>query len=474
MTTISLNDQTSGPKVRTSGPIARTVYLLSLGCAKNLVDSECMSQILSDDGYQMVSEPDSADILLVNTCGFIESAKKEAIDAILQLADYKQPAGQAQYLIVAGCLAQRYAGDILKQMPEVSAIVGTADYGRINEVIARLDEKKAVQLPADLQLSDLPAKAGSIAHLDVKRRPSTPRTYAFIKVAEGCSNRCAYCAIPGIRGPFISRPLDNIIDEARRLSEAGYGELILIAQDTTRYGLDLYGHRRLPDLLRAICALPAVRLVRILYVYADGLTDELIDLMATETKIAHYLDLPIQHAADPILKAMNRRDTQDSLRQIIARLRSAIPDLVLRSTVLVGFPGETEADFMALTDFLQEIRFDRLGCFEFSAEEGTPAADMKPKISKAVARKRHDAVMRLQQPLALAANQARVGTIVPVTLESVADDGVFYIGRSYGEAPEVDPAILVAASQADLQLGETYPVRLVDAGEYELTGVTVE
>lgn len=468
-------------KPMNSRTAVRSVYLLSLGCAKNLVDSECMSQILAEHGFQMVSEPDQAEILLVNTCGFIESAKKEAIDAILNLADYKQPAGSARYLIVAGCLAQRYARDILKSMPEVSAVVGTADYGQIAQVIAQLDEaasRASETLPADSpscgqQLANLPLQAGSLAHLSVLRKPSTPGNYAYIKVAEGCSNCCSYCAIPGIRGAFVSRPQAELVDEARRLSESGYSELILIAQDTTRYGLDLYGERRLPALLQAICDLPAVRLVRILYVYADGLTDELIDRMVSEPKIAHYLDLPIQHAADPILRAMNRRDTQASLRETIRRLRAAMPDLVLRSTVLVGFPGETAADFAELTAFLTDIRFDRLGCFVFSAEEGTPAYRMKPKVSRKIARQRHDLVMALQQPIALQANQVRIGTVIPVTLESVADDGVFYIGRSYGEAPEVDPTILVAASQADLQLGQTYPVRLIDAGEYELTGVTI-
>lgn len=474
---MTISSQSESPADQSGRPdAARSVYLLSLGCAKNLVDSECMSEILRVEGFQLIDQPEQADVLLVNTCGFIESAKKEAIAAILDLADCKEPAGRAQYLIVAGCLAQRYASDILQDMPEVDAVVGTADYGQIARIIARLDEQRQHERRLDLPrgpLPDLPRQAGSLAHLTVRRQPATPSTYAYIKVAEGCSNCCAYCAIPGIRGPFISRPFDEIVAEARRLSDEGYGELILIAQDTTRYGLDLDGRRRLPDLLRAICALPSVRLVRILYVYADGLTDELIGLMATEPRIAHYLDLPIQHASDKILQAMNRRDSCASLREVIGKLRAAMPDLVLRSTVLVGFPGETEADFAELTSFLQEIRFDRLGCFEFSAEEGTPAAAMRPRVSRKVARQRKDTVMALQQPLALAANEARIGSITSVTHESIADDGVFYLGRSYGEAPEVDPVILIAASQADIRVGQTIPVRLVTAGEYELTGVTV-
>ncbi|MBP1757684.1 MAG: rimO [Firmicutes bacterium] len=448
----------------------RKVYLLSLGCAKNLVDSESMSQILRNEGYDLVDTPHVADILLVNTCGFIESAKKEAIDSILQLAEYKQPQGSARFLIVAGCLPQRYAGDILQSLPEVNAVIGTADYGKIHEVIAKLERTAS---GADSQLPDLPGAGGSLSHLTVARTPSTPQDYAYIKVAEGCSNRCAYCAIPGIRGPFISRPFEEIVAEAARLSQAGYSELILIAQDTTRYGLDLYGQRRLVELIRAICQLPEVRLVRILYVYNDGLTDELIDLMAQEPKVAHYIDFPIQHASDAILKAMNRRDSQANIRQTIARMRQAMPDIILRSTVLVGFPGETEEDFQQLMEFLQEIRFDRLGCFVFSAEEGTAAAEMKPKIKKSVAKARMDEVMRQQQRISLESNQKRVGQVYAVTLESVADDGVFYKGRSYAESPDVDPDIWVAASQADLQLGQTVQVRIVEANEYELTGVTI-
>ena len=448
----------------------RQVFLLSLGCAKNLVDSECMSHILRDAGFIMVDDPSQADILLVNTCGFIESAKKEAIESILQLADYKQPNGRARYLIVAWCLSQRYAVDILGQMPEVNAVLGTADYNRIRDVIEQLDRDAAQ--PGD-QIATLPGSGGSLEHLSVPRQPSTPGNYAYIKVAEGCSNHCSYCAIPGIRGPFISRPFEAIITEAARLSAAGYGELILIAQETTRYGLDLYGRRRLPELIRALCQMPEVRMVRILYVYNDGLTDELIECMASEPKVAHYLDLPIQHAADPVLRAMNRRDTQASIRATVLKLRQAMPDLVLRTTVLVGFPGETDADFTALKDFLAEIRFDRLGCFVFSAEEGTPAAQMKPKVRKSIAQARMKAIMAQQQTISLQSNQNRLGQILDVTLESVSDDGVFYRGRSFAEAPEVDPVIWVAASEADLRLGQTVPVRIVDAGDYELTGVTV-
>lgn len=449
-------------------PLAhRRIYLLSLGCAKNLVDSECMSQLLSADGAIISDSPENAEILIVNTCGFIESAKKEAIEAILSLAEFKSPKGPASHLVVTGCLAQRYAAEIQDSLPEVDEVLGTGEYDQVVSLVARL-----LNEPAAAGVRHLPGNPGSLNHLNVSRQPSTPGRYAYIKVAEGCSNCCTYCAIPGIRGPFISRPMDDIIREADRLSRSGRDELILIAQDTTRYGLDLYGERRLVPLLREICKLDFVKMVRILYVYTDGLSDDLISLMATEPKIARYLDLPIQHASNRILSAMNRRDSQDSLRNTIGRLRLAMPDIILRSTVMVGFPGETDDDFTELINFLDEIRFDRLGCFIFSPEEGTLAEKMKPRIAKTIGKQRMQRVMQLQREITEQANRKRIGTIIPVTLESVSPDGIFFIGRSYGEAPDVDPVIYIAAANEGLSIGQTSLVRLIDAGEYDMTGVT--
>ena len=445
----------------------KSVYLLSLGCSKNLVDAECMSELIRIDNHIIVDSPEMADVIIVNTCGFIESAKTEAIEAILDMSDYKKPVGNADYLIVTGCLSQRYAADILNDLPEVDAVLGTADYGRITEIIDKL-------YTSDDRCLDLPGNAGSIEHLSVKRKPSSGQKYAYIKVAEGCSNRCSYCAIPGIRGDFQSRPIDDIIDEAKYLSESGFDELILIAQDTTRYGLDLYGRRALTELLQEICHLPLVRMIRILYVYADGITDELIELMKKEPKIARYLDLPIQHASDKILKKMNRHDDLARIINTVQSLRAAMPDIVLRSTVMVGFPGEIAEDFEILLAALKELRFDRLGCFVFSAEEGTPAYDWRPRVRKNVAQARLARVMEQQQRISLEKNIERIGTMIPVTLETIHEDGIFYIGRSYGEAPEVDPVILVAAGREDITVGQTCLVRILDAGEYELTGETVE
>lgn len=445
----------------------KSVYLLSLGCSKNLVDAECMSEILRMDHYRLVEKPNQANVIIVNTCGFIESAKQEAIDTILEMADYKKPAGNVDFLIVTGCLSQRYARDILEQMPETDAVLGTADYNRIACVIQELYQMGTRSLT-------VPDRAGSIAHLDVARKPSTPGTFAYLKIAEGCSNHCSYCAIPGIRGPLLSRPMEAIANEAKRLSESGFDELILIAQDTTRYGLDLYGTRKLTELLAMLCALPAVRMIRILYVYADGIDDDLIRMMATEPKIAHYLDMPIQHASTRILAKMNRHDTPEQIKETLRRLRSAIPDIILRSTVMVGFPGEQAEDFNDLIRFLKEARFDRLGCFVFSAEEGTPAYEFKPKVRRDVANRRLERVMQLQKEISTEQNRQRIGSILTVTLESVDEDGIFYIGRSYGEAPEVDPVVYVAADHEGLEIGMTCLVRILDAGEYDLTGVTVQ
>jgi ribosomal protein S12 methylthiotransferase len=447
-------------------PAAATVYLLSLGCVKNLVDSECMSKIIQDAGYSMVQEPCEADILIVNTCAFIESAKREAIDAILDLAAYKKPQGRANFLIVAGCLPQRYAKEIRQDLPEVDAVLGTADYARIAGLMNRL---MARDDPASLPM---PGIAGSLEHLSAARELSYPGCYVYIKIAEGCDNHCAYCAIPGIRGPYRSRAIEDIVAEVRRFSQSGRDEIILIAQDTTLYGLDFYGRPMLADLLGQICQIDSVRLVRIMYAYAACISDELIEIMASQPKIAHYLDMPIQHASDRMLIRMNRKDTQERILQAVEKLRRAMPDIILRSTILVGFPGETNEDFTQLVTFLKQIRIDRLGCFIFSPEEGTAAFSMRPRTKASVARKRWQEIMLLAREITCSANRSRIGMVYPVTLESIDDRGIFFIGRSYGEAPEVDPVIYVAGTAADLCVGQTLPVRLVEAGDYDMTGVT--
>ncbi len=440
------------------------VLIVTLGCSKNLVDAECMTRILLDDQMIMVSNPDEADVIVVNTCGFIESAKKEAIDTILAMAEYKAPKGHCSYLIVTGCLAQRYAEDIRRDLPEVDEVIGTSHYQDIARSIRNLYGKYSGPV------ENLVSAAGGLSHMRADRVVST-QYYAWLKIAEGCSNRCAYCAIPMIRGPYISRPMEDLVSEARYLAESGYPEIILTAQDTTKYGLDLYGKRMLPDLIRQLSDIEGIRLIRIMYSYSDGITDELLLEMKNNPKVAHYLDMPVQHGDDGVLSAMKRRDTAASITASIQRLREEIPDIILRTTVLVGFPGETREAFRNLLEQLKAWQFDRLGCFVFSPEEGTDAYEMKGKPSKNVAEKRQKDVMELQQQISLEHNQARLHQICQVTLESVSDDGIFYMGRSYGEAPEVDPAIYVAASEDAPVIGKTYAVEFVDCSPYDITGV---
>jgi len=434
-----------------------------------------VASLLLESGFSLTEDPSAADIIVLNTCGFIAPAKEEAIRAILEAADRKPPGGACRFVVVAGCLAQRYPDEILEEFPEVDAVVGTRGYADIPWVIGCLSDaarKGGGVLPAADRIRHVPA-GDSLAHLGAARRPSTP-VYAYLKVSEGCSNRCAYCAIPGIRGDHVSRPMDDLIAEAVRLAGIGTRELVLVAQDTTRYGLDLSGRRLLPDLVRRLAAIPGILRIRLMYAYADGVDDALIDLFRTEPKLARYLDLPIQHASDPILGRMNRRDTRHSLEALLHRLRRDVPGIVLRTTVLVGFPGETEQDMDVLLSFLRAIRFDRLGCFVFSPEEGTPAAAMEPKVPESVAESRYHRVMALQQAISAASLRRRVGTVESVLIESVSDDGIFYLGRTSGEAPEIDPLLHVAATSEPLAAGQLVRVRWVDASDYDLTGVTVD
>ena len=435
--------------------------IISLGCSKNLVDAECMTSILLDEKVQIVSEPSDADVIIVNTCGFIESAKKEAIETILTMAEYKK-SGSCRFLVVTGCLAQRYKEDIQKDMPEVDAVLGTGSYQDIGRTVLQLfgltkEEEKA---------------PSALGHIRSDRIIST-KGFAWLKIAEGCSHGCAFCAIPMIRGKYRSRPMEDILEEARILSEKGYREIILIAQDTTSYGMDLYKERRLPELLRELSNISGISLLRIMYTYSDGITDELVQEMATNSKVAKYLDMPIQHGDDGILRAMRRRDTKQMIRDSVLRLRAAIPNIVLRTTVLLGFPGETEEAFQSLLQLISELEFDRLGAFSFSSEEGTLAAKMENQLPEEIKERRVEELMLLQQGISLQKNRGKIGEVLAVSIESTSEDGVFYIGRSYGEAPEIDPSILVVAPKEPLEIGQVVSVRIVDASEYELIGETL-
>ena len=447
-----------------------TFYILSLGCPKNEVDAECMSYALSNADYNFVDDPFKANYLIVNTCGFIQSAKEEAISAILDLAEIKQKNLEhnlVSHLIVTGCLSQRYAKQIYSEFPEVDLVLGTAQYDQIVESVYKLKENQNLR-------KSLPEKPGSLDHLFHGEQAATDRSYAYLKIADGCSNHCAFCAIPGIRGPLLSRKLEDVVAEAKILTERGFKEVILIAQDTTRYGLDIYGKPYLIELLKELIGIPNIGLIRLMYVYGDVFSDELIDFMAEHEQIAAYIDLPIQHASDKILKSMGRRDTNQQLRQLIAKLRSKIHNLILRTTVLVGFPGETDQDFIELKNFIEDIKFDRLGCFVFSPEEGTRAYKMSDLPPAEIAESRYHEIMTLQRKISLEKNKARIGQIYQVLLEDISEDGIFFVGRSYGEAPNIDPSIFVLAQQADLKIGDVAAVKIIDADDYELIGVSTD
>ncbi len=445
------------------------VTMVALGCSKNLVDAECMVKRIKDHGYTVVKDMSEADVAVINTCGFIESAKSEAIRAILDAADYKSDGekhGRLSHIIVSGCLPQRYSGDILTELPEVDIVLGTAHYKDICEAIDSLyeveDYKKAY-------VDDI----GGLEHMTDDREISTSG-YAWLKIGEGCVHKCAFCAIPLIRGKFMSRPMDDILRDAKNIASKGIKEIILAAQDTTNYGIELYKRRALPELLHKLSQIDGIEVIRVMYGYMDGINDELIDEIASNPKVANYLDIPIQHGDDAILKAMLRHDTSAVITERLERLREKIPGLIVRTTVMVGFPGETEESFSNLVSNLKKWKFDRLGCFIFSPEEGTKAYDMPDQIPEEIKKSRYDIVYKTQQEISLQSNTSRIGSEVMVTIDSIAEDGIFYVGRSYGEAPEIDPIIYVAnTSEEELKVGSRYKVKILEASEYDMTGVTI-
>jgi len=439
------------------------VKITSLGCAKNLVDAEVMAGLLRDSGYTITTAGDEADVLVINTCGFIDAAKEESINAILAATEQKNT-GRSRVLVVTGCLAQRYKDDILAEIPEIDGLIGTGEIPRIASVIREALEGKRpsyVSTPSFIYDHDMP------------RILLTPRYSAYIKVAEGCNNRCAYCAIPGIRGVYRSRDVDSIVTEAERLAEQGVREVNLIAQDTTRYGLDIYGAYKLDELLVRLSEVQGLYWIRVLYAYPTHFTDSLIDVIAGHQKICKYLDIPLQHADDDILRAMNRQGTRSNIVRLIEKLRRKIPGLTLRTSFIVGFPGETDEKFQTLVDFVHDIQFDRMGVFTYSPEEGTPAFDMPDRVPDRVKEERRDRLMSMQQDISLVKNSARVGSIVRALIEGKEDAQTeVYIGRTEADAPEVDGSIFV--SGGGLAPGDMVRARVTHAYEFDLIGELVE
>ncbi|MBR5236004.1 MAG: 30S ribosomal protein S12 methylthiotransferase RimO [Clostridia bacterium] len=436
------------------------IGIVSLGCAKNLVDTEVMLGILGQEGYQIVSNPEEADVLLVNTCAFIDSAKEESIRTILEMAAYKEE--RCRLLIVCGCMAERYHDEILSELPEVDAVVGTGDYIKIAEVIKKAFEGEKVVLYGHMN-DPLPEE---------NRMLSTPGYMAYLKIADGCDNCCTYCIIPKLRGHYRSRPIEELVSEAEKLADGGVRELIVIAQDTSRYGIDLYGKSRLPELLKRLCAISGLHWVRVLYLYPEAITDELIEVFAKEEKLVRYMDIPFQHAHDAVLKRMGRHLTNEQLVTLIDKLRSQIPGIVLRTTVIAGFPGETEEQFETLLSFVESARFDRLGAFAYSQEEGTPAARLDGQLPEEVKKERAERILAVQSAISLALQEEKTGTVLEVLVEGYDEDELMYFGRSAGDAPEVDNTIYFA-SEEELEIGDFVPVRILQAASYELIGQAV-
>ena len=435
------------------------IACISLGCPKNQVDLDVMVHILLSAGHETVADLGEADVILVNTCGFIESAKTEAIENILEACAYKQQNPELK-VIVTGCLAERYRSQIEEEIPEVDAVVGCASNKAIDPIVARLFHGEN-HLESYGAKKDFP--------LGGKRVIGTPAHYAYLKIAEGCNNRCHYCAIPLIRGAHVSVPMEELEEEARKLAGQGVRELMVIAQDTTYYGIDLYGRRMLAELLRRLCRIDGIEWIRLHYAYPAGFPDEVIEAMASEPKICKYLDIPFQHISDAQLASMHRRHTKAEAMELIGRLRGAIPDLALRTTLLVGYPGETEADFEELLAFVREVRFERLGVFPYSEEEGTWSAEnLRDDIPETIKQQRAERVMALQNEISLENNRRRVGRTERVIIDSRQGD--WYVGRTQYDSPEVDQEILIPASERRLLRGHFYDVTVTSAADYDLYG----
>ena len=438
------------------------IFFVSLGCDKNLVDSEVMLGMLLEKGYTFTDDETEADVIVVNSCCFINDAKEESINTILEMAELKKEKCKA--LIVTGCLAQRYKDEIQKEIPEVDAIIGTAAIDKIVETVEDvLSGKHDIQM-ADINATPVYGK---------KRVVTTGGHYAYLKIAEGCDKHCTYCIIPKIRGNYRSIPMESLLQEAQQLVENGAKELILVAQETTLYGIDLYGSKKLPELLHELCKISGLYWVRILYCYPEEITEELIQTIKSEKKVCKYLDMPIQHASDNILKRMGRRTNQAELRQMVGRLREEIPEICLRTTLITGFPGETEEDHEELMTFVNEMEFDRLGVFTYSPEEDTPAATMEDQIDEEVKKKHQDEIMELQQEIAFERAESMVGKTVDAIIEGKVADEDAYVARTYKDAPNVDGYLFVNTSRS-LMTGDYVTAKITGSYEYDLIGELIE
>lgn len=439
--------------------ISRKVGMISLGCPKNQVDGEALLAKLKKAEYEIVNNIEDSDVMIVNTCGFIEQAKKEAIDTILEVAEYKN-AGLISAIVVTGCLAERYQDEIIKEMPEVDAVLGI---GANSDIVKTCD--KAL---CGIVTTSFPNKC--YLSINDERVISTPSHWAYLKIAEGCDNRCSYCAIPGIRGGFRSRTIESCVDEAETLAESGVKELILIAQDTTKYGQDLYGKYSLDVLLKELVKIDGIEWIRLFYCYPQRITDSLINVIANEEKVCSYIDIPLQHSDKTVLKNMNRVGDGEDYKALISKMRKAIPDLALRTTFMVGFPGETDEQFENLCKFTEDVKFDKMGCFTFSPEEDTPAYDMQNQIDEDVKVRRQEVLMNKQYSITEELNKLRIGRIYKVIIDTF--DGEKYVGRSYMDSPEIDSGIIFTSDNS-LNIGDFVNVKITDYNGYDLIGEAI-
>lgn len=438
------------------------IALESLGCSKNLVDAEIMMGILNKKGYKLIGNFEEADIIIVNTCGFIESAKQESIETILEFAALKET-GNLKLLVVTGCLAQRYSDELKTEIPEIDAIVGTGSYQNIDEIMDNLQKENKVVSLNDIEV---------VYNEELPRYVSTPTYMAYLKIGEGCDNHCTYCIIPKLRGKYKSRKMEDIIKEAKNLASRGVKELVVIAQDTTKYGCDLYGEEKFPELLKELSNIEGLKWIRIMYSYPESITEELVQVIKEHDNICNYFDMPIQHASNRILKLMNRNTTKEDILSKIEMIRKNIPDATLRTTIITGFPGETEDDFKELIEFAKTVEFDRLGAFAYSREENTAADKLPDHIEDSVKVQRRDALMMVQQEISQKLNNKKIGNIYEVLIEEQIEDSV-YIGRTKGDAEEID-SIVYVKSLDELKVGDFVEVKINSALEYDLMGDVVD
>ena len=450
------------------------VGFISLGCSKNLIDTEIAIGHFQNNKYEIESNPEKAEIIVINTCGFIESAKEEAINTILEMAEYKKK--KCKYLIVMGCLVQRYYEELVKALPEVDLFIKIDEYDRMWQKIEKLIKEDTVEISTtnvSKKISEMKPLPMPAHNEFFERVVTTGTNFAYLKIGEGCSNRCTYCAIPYIRGPFVSRPQEEIIEEAQILASKGIKEIIVIAQDTTKYGVDIYGEPKLAELLQKISEIPEIKWIRFLYSYPEGITDELIQTVKNNDKICKYFDIPIQHISDSILKKMNRRTNKKEITNLLSKLRKEMPDVTLRTSLIVGFPGETQKDFEELSDFVKKAKFDKLGAFMYSKEDGTPAAKLPNQIHGNTKKSRYNKIMEIQQKISNENLQRKIGQEVEVLIEDISFDGKYLIGRTKQDVPDIDGIVYVKNSDTINFVDKFVKVNITDVKDYDLIGEIV-